>query len=113
MIDRILARHGYVKAGPRPFKRITHGDDAVARGQRWQTFYSEIGGLGDMLDDLRRAYFEKVSSIKPGDTDALQALAMADRIAREIDGQVRTVIETGKLRAAEAEHVERITAIAR
>ena len=113
MIDLILARYGYIKAGPRPFERINNGDDAIMRGQRWELFYSEIGGLRDMLDELRRAYFEKVSSIKPGDTDALQALAMADRIAREIDGQVRTVIETGKLRAADAEHVERIAAITR
>lgn len=110
MIDRILARYGYVKAGPRPFERVNNGDDAIQRGKRWEIFYTEIGGVRDMIADLRKAYFEKVSALKPGDTESLQALAMADRIAREIDGQVRSIIETGKMREAEADHVERIAA---
>jgi hypothetical protein len=113
MIDRILSNFGYVKASPRVFDRVNNGDDAVSRGQRWQLFYSEIGGLHDMINDLRRGYFEKVSGLKPGDTDALQALSMAYRIAGEIEGQVRTVIETGKLREAEADHVNRIAATTR
>lgn len=109
-LDRIAARLGYVR---REYARIDNGADAVARGQRWQAFYEETGGLADMIANLRQNYFEKVGALKPGDVDSLKALAMADRIAREIEREVQSVIETGKLRAADAEHANRIAAIRR
>lgn len=114
VLDRIAAWLGYVRAdAPRPFARIDNGADAVSRGHRWQQFYSETGGLADMIAGLRRGYFEKVGSLKPGDTDSLMALGMADRIAREIEREVLSVIETGKLRAAEHDHANRIASVRR
>lgn len=110
ILDRIAAWLGYF---PREFQRVDNGADAIARGQRWQAFYAEAGGLGDMIAGLRRGYFEKVGSLKPGDTKSLQALGMADRIAREIEREIVAVIETGKLRAADQEHVARIARIRR
>lgn len=114
ILDRIAAYFGYVRAdAPRPYARLNHGGDAIARGQRWEQFYSEEGGIRDMIAKLRHAYFEKVGSLKPGDTDSLMALGMADRIAREIDREVQSVIETGKLRANTASHANNIAAIRR
>jgi hypothetical protein len=110
LIDRILARFGYVR---REYARINNGADAVARGQRWQAFYEETGGLADMIAGLRRSYFEKIGNLKPGDSDSLLALGMADRIARDIEREVQSVIETGKLRAAERDHANRIAAVRR
>lgn len=110
LLDRIAAYFGYVR---REYTRIDNGADAIARGQRWQAFYEEAGGLADMIGGLRRGYFEKIGSLKPGDTDSLAALAMADRIAREIEREVQTVIETGRLREADKAHVARIAAVRR
>lgn len=109
-LDRIAAYFGYTR---REYARINNGSDAIARGQRWQSFYEETDGLADMIAKLRRDYFEKVGSIKPGDHESLLALGMADRIAREIEREVQTVIETGKLRAADRDHVNRVAAIRR
>lgn len=113
ILDRLAAWFGYVPAQPRPLPRVNNGTDAVARGQRWEAFYAEEDGLRDMIAHLRRSYFEKVGSLKPGDTESLMALGMADRIAREIEREVLTVIETGKLRANERQHANTIAAIKR
>lgn len=112
LIDRILAYFGYIRAdAPREFQRINNGLEAIARGQRWEAFYGEENGLGDMIVSLRQDYFAKVADLKPGDTDGLRALAMADKIAREIDRKARSVIETGKLRQHDEQHANKIAAI--
>ena len=109
-LDRIAARYGYTR---REYPRVNNGTDAIARGQRWAAFYGEEGGLADMIASLRRTYFERVGTLKPGDTESLMALGMADRIAREIEREVQTVIETGKLRQNDAEHANRVAAVRR
>lgn len=113
MLDRIMAYFGYTRATELrwTFERVNNGADAVARGQRWQSFYEEEAGLADMLSNLRRDYFEKVGQLTPGDTAGLQALGMADRIAREIERKVQTVIETGRIRANDRAHAEKISNI--
>lgn len=110
LLDWIAAKLGYVT---RDYPRIDNGADAVVRGERWEAFYREEGGLADMILSLRRDYFEKVGSLKPGDTEALQSLGMADRIAREIDAKVREVIDTGKIARSNAEHANKIASIRR
>lgn len=110
LFDRLLLWLGYTRLVPTPLPRINNGTDAVARGQRWEAFYAEEDGLADMLSSLRRDYFEKVGQLAPNDTAGLKALAMADRIARELERKVQTVIETGKLEA-NARHVKKISAI--
>lgn len=112
LLDRLAARLGYVPATQRELPRISNGADAIARGTRWEMFYSEEGGLRDMIAKLRHAYFEKVGTLKPGDTESLKALGMADRIAREIEREALSVIETGKLRASE-QHANKIAATGR
>lgn len=110
LLDWIAMKLGYVS---REYPRIQNGADAVARGERWEGFYREEGGLADMIIALRRDYFEKIGSLKPGDVDALRSLGMADRIAREIDAKVREVIETGKIARSNAEHLNKIASIRR
>jgi hypothetical protein len=108
--DRIAAYFGYVR---REYQRIDNGADAIMRGGRWEDFYREKDGLADMLGNIRRSYFEKVGQLKLGDTDALMALGMADRIVRQIEGEVIQVIETGKIARSNAEHAERVAATRR
>lgn len=114
VINRILTYFGYVRADtPRHYERVNNGVDAIARGQRWQGFYVEEGGLQDMFANLRRAYFEKVGNTKPGDTQTLLVLGLADKIVREVEREVQTIIETGKIRAAEREHADRVARVGR
>ena len=114
MIERLLARFGYVRKDSRVWDEETrHLKDSnqVARSHRWITFYNEEGGIKDMIAGIRRAYFEKVGSLKPEDTAGLQALGMADKIAREIDAQVKAIIDAGKIEAAQQDHAARIAAL--
>ena len=75
--------------------RKNNGANAVARGQRWERFYNEEGGLHDMIVRMRQAYFAKVGELKPGEHDALLLLATADRLARELDKEVKAIIDSG------------------
>ena len=113
MLDRIAAWFGFVRISdePREYPRVSNGVDAIARGQRWESFYREQDGLGDMLTKLRQSYFEKVGSTKPGDTQTLLVLGLADKIVREVEREVQTVIETGKMRANDREHAERVARV--
>lgn len=107
MLDRFMAWLGYVPRTPRPLPRIHNGADAVARGMRYSAFYEEEDGLRDMITSLRQDYFQKIGELKPNDLDGLRALGMADRIAREIERKVQSVIETGRIRGNER-HVAQI-----
>lgn len=111
LLDRFMAWLGYVPVTPRPLPRIHNGADAVARGMRYDSFYNEEDGLRDMIASLRRDYFEKVGQLAPGDVDGLRALGMADRIAREIERKVQSVIETGRIRANDRAHSDKIANI--
>jgi len=114
MLDRFFAWLGYTRTdAPRSYTRVNNGADAIARGQRWQAFAEEEGGLYDMIASLRADYFAKVGQLNPSERDKLLALGMADKIAREIEGKVRAVIDTGNIRAKEKEHTERVTSVGR
>lgn len=108
MIDRLLARFGFWRWPEANGHRDT---DPVSRGNRWQNFYGEEGGLSDMLTAMRRSYFERATQAKPGDTDTLLALSLADRIVAEIDGQVRAIIVEGEVAATDRKRADQIAAL--
>lgn len=91
--------------------RLGNGQDAISRGNRWEQFYQEEGGIKDMIASLRHDYFLKVGQLHPGETQKLLALGMADKIALEIERKVQTVIETGRIRANDKAHTNKIAAI--
>lgn len=76
--------------------RLHGGTDAIQRGQRWESFMREAGGLSDMLADLRRGYFEAASAIGHRDDKQLYEFVVADRVARELERQVLQIVITGK-----------------
>lgn len=82
--------------------------DPVARSQRWALFYSEEGGLRDILEGLRAAYLDRMSGIEPWETDKLSKLAVASRVTQAIDAEVRAIIDAGTVTAAHREHVKKI-----
>lgn len=114
LIERILARYGYVKADARAWegdKTDPKDIDKMTRATRWIAFYNEHGGIGDFIHSVRASYFAKVAELEPNNTAGLQALAMADKIARELDGQIKAVIDAGKVEQTYKEHAERIAAL--
>lgn len=87
--------------------RLHAGPDAVARGERWQSFYNEQGGLRDMLAELRREAFEAAAELDPKDTDKIYYWATADRNIRRLQQRIEAVVITGKVQLAQAEQAER------
>lgn len=79
--------------------RLHGGSDAVERGARWEAFYREQGGLADFFNAVRRGYFEAAAGLGISDTDKIYEYALADRIAREIERQVQSVVQNGKIEA--------------
>ena len=79
--------------------RLIGGSDAVERGQRWEQFYREQGGLLDMLDGLRREAFEAAAELDPKDTDKIYYWATADRNIRRLQARVEAVVMSGRVEA--------------
>lgn len=90
--------------------RIPNGVDAVARGQRWQAFANEDGGLYDMIEVQRKSAFEAYSETRPDQEDERVYLALSDRCWRQLKARVDSVIQTGILEqnaaGKKSEHVE-------
>lgn len=95
--------------------RMACGKDAVERGARWEMFYREQGGIGDFIAAIRRGYFEAAAGLSATEHDKIYEYALADRIAREIERQALSIVQTGKIEAErlEAEARSRIIAIKR
>ena len=87
--------------------RLMNGGDAVVRGQRWESFYREEGGLADMIAKLRRSYFEAASAVGHRDDGLLYEFAVADRMARELEREVQQIIVTGKAEVERRKLAER------
>lgn len=86
-------------------------EDPIQRGRRWAAFYEEDGGLRDMLDALGTTYIERMSALEPWDTEKLAKLAMANKIAKQLDGFVMEIIGSGDVAAAAKRHREKIEAL--
>jgi len=83
-------------------------EDIVHRANRWREFYEEDGGLKEVLDTLRRAYFDRAGELMPGDTSALLKLGMAAKIVEQVDAHIRHILTAGRLEQAAQDHAERI-----
>lgn len=111
MINKLLNRFGYVKQSSRAWDdegADMKDIDALGRANRWVSFYTEKGGLRDVIMTLRHSYFEKVGSLKPGDVEALRSLGIADKALAEIDNQIKQIIDAGEVEAFHKQHADRI-----
>lgn len=86
-------------------------EDAVHRANRWAQFYEEDGGLRDVMQTLRQAYFDRAADLMPNDTSALLKLGMAAKIVDQIDAHVRAILDAGKIQMAANDHADRIARI--
>lgn len=78
--------------------------DAIVRGQRWEAFYSEEGGIADMIAQARREAFEAYGECRPGDVAEKEYLAASDRCWRQLEQRVRSVIVSGQIAAKEQQN---------
>jgi hypothetical protein len=85
-------------------------DDAEHRAFRWKAFYEEEGGLGEMVEGLRRAYFERHGELKITQKEERYALALADKILRELDGMFKNAADAQSIQA-QREHARKVEAI--
>ena len=85
-------------------QRRLSSPDAVARGQRWEAFYNEQGGLADMIAALRKEAFEAAAEIDPREANLIYNGAIADRNLRQLEQKVRAVVANGQIAAKRADH---------
>jgi len=83
-------------------------EDAIHRASRWREFYEEDGGLKEVLETLRQAYFERAGDLMPGDHAALLKLGMAAKIVAQIDAHISQILSAGRIEQAAQDHAERI-----
>ncbi len=90
------------------YTRKDNGNDAIIRGQRWEEFAREEGGLFDMIDEARREAFEAYADTHPNETKVKDHLARQDRCWRQLQGRVEHVITTGHIKAASQGELDRL-----
>jgi hypothetical protein len=83
-------------------------EDPIHRANRWADFYNEDGGLKEVLQTLRQAYFDRAADLMPNDTSALLKLGMAAKIVDQIDAHVLHIVSAGKIEQAAQDHADKI-----
>ena len=111
MLNRLMSALGYTLSGPREYPRAHTGGDAVSRGERWQSFYTEAGGLADIINGLRYDYFQGYTRLAADDYDGRDRAAMCDAIIAQLDASVREIIDTGKIAADASQKATRYAAM--
>jgi hypothetical protein len=86
--------------------------DPIIRANQWKLAYEGEGGIRDMFDSIRKAYFERAGNLDGLKIDehaaALHKLALASRIVDMVDDHVRAIIDDGKIEQHNADYAERI-----
>jgi hypothetical protein len=83
-------------------------EDLIHRANRWATFYHEDGGLKEVLQTLRQAYFDRAADLMPNDTAALLKLGMAAKIVDQVDQHIQHILVAGKIEQAAQDHADKI-----
>lgn len=85
--------------------------DSIRRAQRWRAFYEEDGGLKDMLAEIGKTYLLRMAAVEPWETGKLSKLAMAHKIAEQLDGFVQAILLDGGIAEQANRHAEKIEAL--
>jgi len=85
--------------------------DPIRRAQRWRAFYDEEGGLKDMLEEISKTYLLRMAAVEPWEVGKLSKLAMAHKIAGQIDGFVQAILLDGGIAEQAERHAEKIEAL--
>lgn len=86
-------------------------EDRLHRATRWKQFAEEDGGLFDMIDNQRRALFEKAGALPLKDTDSLMKLSIADKLLANLKEAVSALAAGAEIEAANRAAVEKVAAL--
>lgn len=111
MISKLLARYGYHKRDWGGETTDRRDADALVRAQRWIAFYEEKGGVGDILRQIDRAYFDRAATLAPGDDAGLKTLSLASQIVKQLDSHIKQIIDSGMIEQSNQEYADRIAAL--
>lgn len=90
--------------------------DPIIRANRWKLAYDEQGGLRDIFEDMRKAYFDRAGTLAADmpfeqRMTALESLSRASEIVNAVESHVRAIIDTGTLASANDEYSDRIASL--
>lgn len=89
--------------------------DPIIRGNQWRYAFEGEGGIKEILDDIRMAYFKKAGRLDGLDmaehAAALHKLALAGRIVDMVEDHIRSYIDTGTLEKANIEITDKIASL--
>jgi hypothetical protein len=87
--------------------------DPIIKSAQWSRAYGEDGGLKDMFDGMREAYFRRAGKLDPTlpadvRNNALDRLSFAANIVDMVEAHVRAIIDDGKIEQHNQIYAERI-----
>lgn len=90
--------------------------DAIIRANRMKQAFDEDGGIKDVLDSIRKAYFERAGQLDPTldpavKAAALHSLSQASYIVQMVESHLCAIIDTGKLEESNNLFVEKIAGL--
>lgn len=90
--------------------------DPIIRANQWRQAYSEEGGLKDIFEGMRSAYFRRAGKLDPSlppdvRANALERLSFASNVVDMVEDHVRSIIDSGKLEEHNALQAEKIAGL--
>lgn len=90
--------------------------DPIIKANQWKLAYAEEGGLKDMFNGIRKAYFERAGQLDPTlplevRTAALESLSRASHVLDMVEDHVRSIIDDGKIAESNNIYVEKIAGL--
>lgn len=89
--------------------------DPIIRANQWKNAYEGEGGIRDILDQIRMAYFKKAGRLDglpmAEHAAALHKLALAGRVVDMVEDHIRSYMDTGKIEQANNEYSDKIASL--
>lgn len=86
-------------------------EDAIARGHQAQLAMEWLGPAFAIVTADYLAKLQEVAASEPWATDKIRKLAMATKIAREVEAQIKAVVATGEKAKADKKRADGIAAL--
>lgn len=87
--------------------------DKLIRANRWKAAYNDEGGIKDIFDKIREAYFRRAGKLDVTLSPelrmaALERLSFASNVLDMVEDHIRAYVDDGKLEEANALSAEKI-----
>lgn len=75
-------------------------EQRLARAERWRQFYTEEGGIGDMLARISAELMQEAVKGEPWETDKLKKVALGLKITQMLNDSVKKILDDGRVAEA-------------